>query len=83
MNKPLRLVIPFWVSQDGVLEEGLLLAYEPVPVGSSVFSSGLFLVESEGNAGEIFATLGFLDGRNIPREAKYKQVFLLIVNISN
>ena len=68
INKPLRLAIPFWVSPDGVLEDGLLLAYEPVPVKSSVIPSGLCLTDSEGNPGDMFATLGFLDGREFPRK---------------
>ena len=72
MNKPLRLAIPFWVTPDGVLEDGLSLAYEPVPVKSSVISSGLSLTDSKGNPGEIFATLGFLDGREFPRKQKFK-----------
>ena len=70
MNKPLRLTIPFWVSPDGVLEDGLSLAYEPVPVKSSVVPSGLCLTESEGNPGDMFATLGFLDVRKFPRKQK-------------
>ena len=70
MNKPLRLAIPLRVPQDGVLEDGLSLAYEPVPVKSSVVPSALCLTESEGNPGEIFATLGFLDGREFPMEKK-------------
>ena len=47
MNKPLRLEIRFRVPQDGVLEEGLSLAYEPVPEKSSVAPSGLCSTESE------------------------------------
>ena len=70
MNKPLRLTIPFWVSPDGVLEDGLSLTYEPASLKSSVVSSGLCLTDSEGNPGEIFATLGFVDGREIPRKQK-------------
>ena len=63
MNKPsLRLAIPFRVPRDGVLEDGLSLAYEPVPVKSSVVPSGLCLTESEGNPEEIVASLGYLDG---------------------
>ena len=68
MNKPLLLAIPFRVPQDGVLEDCFPLAYEPVPVKSSVIPSGLCLTESEGNPGETFATLGFLDGREFPTE---------------
>ena len=62
------MAIPFWVTPDGVLEDGLSLAYEPVPVKSSVVSSLLRLTDTEGNPGEIFATLGFLDGREFPRK---------------
>ena len=47
------------------LRDGWLLVFEPVPVKSSVVPSGLLLTESEGNPGEIDATLGFLDG-NLP-----------------
>ena len=68
MNKPLRLAIPFRVPRDGVLEDGLALVYEPVPVVSSVSPSGLCSTESEGNPGEIFAALGFLDGIEFPLE---------------
>jgi len=71
MNKPLWLAIPFRVPLDGVLEDGLSLAYEPVPVKSSVVPSGLYLTKSEANPGETFATLGFLDGIDFPRETKY------------
>jgi len=71
MNKPLWLAIPFRVPLDGVLEDGLSLAYEPVPVKSSVVPSGLYLTKSEANPGEMFATLGFLDGIDFPRETKY------------
>ena len=70
MNKPLRLAIPSWASPDGVLEDGLSLAYEPVPVKSSVVPSGLCTTDSEENPGEIFATLGFLAGREFPRKQK-------------
>ena len=70
MNKPLRLAIPFRVPRDGVLEDGLSLAYEPVPVKSSVVPSGLCSTECEGNPGEIFAALGFLDGIEFPIEKK-------------
>jgi len=49
---------------------GLSLAYEPVPVKSSVVTSGLCLTESEANPGEIFATSGFLDGIDFPRGNK-------------
>ena len=70
MNIPLRLAIPFWVSPDGVLEDGLSLAYEPVPVKSSVVPSALSITDSEGNPGDIYATLGFLDGRKFPRKQK-------------
>ena len=72
MIKPLWLPNLFRVPQDGVLEEGLLLAYEPVPGESSVVPSGLCLIESEGNPEEILATLGFRDGTEFPRETKYK-----------
>ena len=72
MNKPLLLAIPFRVPLDGELEDSLSLAYEPVPVRSSVVPSGLNLTESEANLGEIFATLGFLDGIDFPRETKYR-----------
>jgi len=34
--------------------------------------SGLCLKESEGNPGDRFATLGFQDGIDFPRETKYK-----------
>jgi len=70
MNKPLRLAVPFWVSPDGVLEDGLLLAYEPVPVKPSVVPSGPCLTDSEGNPGDMFATLGFVDGREFPRKQR-------------
>ena len=83
MHTPLWLAVPFWVPQDGVLEDGLSLAYEPLPVKSSVVTSGLSLTESEGNPGERFDTLGFLDGIDIPRETKYKYVFVLAVRVSN
>ena len=70
MNKPLRLAIPFRVPRDGVLEDGLALVYEPVPVVSSVSPSSLCSTESEGNPGELFAALGFLDGIEFPMEKK-------------
>jgi len=72
MNKPLWLAIPFRVPLDGVLEDGLSLAYEPVPVKSSVVPSGLCLTESEANPGEIFASSGFLDGIDFPSKTKYQ-----------
>jgi len=72
MDKPLWLAISFMVPQDGVLEDGLSLAYEPIPGESSVVPSGLCLTESEGSPGETSATLGFLDGGEFPRETKYK-----------
>ena len=65
---------------DGVSEDGLSLAYEPVPVKSSVPPSGLCSIESEGNPGEIFAALGFLDGIEFPME-KDKKVFVFTVTI--
>ena len=71
MNKPLRLAIQLRVPQDGVLEDGLSLVYEPVPVKSSVVPSVLCLTESEANSEEIYATSGFLDGIDFPRETKY------------
>ena len=71
MNKPLRLAIPFRVPRGGVLKEGFLLAYEPVPGESSVVPSAV-LTKSEGNPEEILATLGFLDGIDFPKETKYK-----------
>ena len=64
------MAIPFWETPDGVLEDGLSLAYEPVPVKSSVVPSVLRLTDTAGNPGEIFATLGFLDGREFPRKEK-------------
>jgi len=70
MNKPLRLAIPFWVTPDGVLEDVSSLAYEPVPVKSSVVPSVLCLTDTEENPREIFATLGFLDGKEFPRKEK-------------
>ena len=70
MSKPLRLAIPFRVPHDGVLEDGLSSAYEPVPVKSSVAPSGLCLTESEGNPGEIVSALGFPDGIEFPMGKK-------------
>ena len=70
MNKPLRLTILSWVPQVLVLDDGLSLAYEPVPVKSSLVTSGLSLTESEANPGDIYATLGFLDGREFPKKQK-------------
>ena len=70
MNKPLPLAISFWVPRDGVLADGLSLAYEPVPVKSSVAPSGLCSTESEGNTEEIVAALGFLDGIEFPKEKR-------------
>ena len=70
MSKPLWLAIPFRVPRDGVLEDGLALVYEPVPVVSSVSPSSLCSTESEGNPGELFAALGFLDGIEFPLEKK-------------
>ena len=70
MSKPLRLAIPFRLPRDGVLEDGLSLAYKSVPVKSSVVPSGLCSTESEGNPGEIFDALGFLDGIELPTEKK-------------
>ena len=70
MSKPLSLAIPFRVLKDGLLEDGLSLAYEPVPVKSSVVPSGLFLTESECNPEEIVAALGCLDGPEFPMEKK-------------
>ena len=70
ISKPLRLSIPFRAPQDGVLEEGLSLAYEPVPVKSSVAPSGLCLTESEGNPEEIVSALGFLDGIEFPTKKR-------------
>ena len=70
MSKPLRLAIPFRVPHDGVLEDGLSSAYEPVPVKSSVAPSGLCLTESEGNPGEILSALGFLDGIEFPMKKR-------------
>ena len=66
MSKPLPSIIPFRVPQDGVLEDGLSLAYKPNPVKSSVAPSGLCSAESEGNPKEIVAALGFLDGIEFP-----------------
>jgi len=55
--------------QDGVLEGCLpLTAYESVPVKSSVVPLGLCLTEPEANPGDVYATLGFLDGREFPRK---------------
>jgi len=68
MNKPLRLALPFWVTPDGVLEDVSSLAFEPVPVKSSVVPSVLRLANTEGNPEEIFASLGFLVGREFPRK---------------
>lgn len=64
MNKPLP------ITPDGVLEDCLSLAFEPVAVKSSVVLSGLCLTEPEGNPEKIFATSGFLDGtgRELPKE---------------
>ena len=70
MNKPLRLAIPSRAPQDGVLDDGCLLAYEPVPVKSSVVPSGLCSAESEENPEEIVAALGFPDGIEFPVERK-------------
>ena len=66
----MRLAIPFRLSEDGVLEGGVSLAYKPVPVKSPVVPSGLCLTESEGNPDEIVATLGFLDDIELPFEKK-------------
>jgi len=44
------------------------LAYEPASLKSPVVPSGLSLTDSEGNPGEIFATLGIVDGREFPRK---------------
>ena len=79
MSKPLRLSIPFRAPQDGLLEDGLSLAYEPVPVKSSVAPSGLSLAESEGNPEELNAALRYLDGIEFPLEKKDKYVTLLTV----
>ena len=68
MSKPLWLAIPFRVPQDGVLEDGWSLAYEPVV--SSVVPSDLRSTESEGNPEEIVAALGFLDGIEFPMEKR-------------
>ena len=68
MSEPLWLAIPFRVPRDGILEDDLSLAYEPVPVVSSVSPSGLCSTESEGNPGELSAALGFLDGIEFPLE---------------
>ena len=70
MNKPLRFAIPFRAPQDGVLDDGWPLAYEPVPVKSSVVPSGLCSAESEENPEEIIAALGFPDGIEFPVERK-------------
>ena len=70
MGKPLRLGIPFRVPRDGVLEDGLPLGYEPVPLVSSVVPSVLSLTESEGNPGELSPALGLLDGIEFPLEKK-------------
>ena len=64
----MRLAVPFWVTPDGVLKDVSSLAYEPVPVKSSVVPSVLRLTDTAGNPGEIFATSGFLDGRKFPRK---------------
>ena len=72
LNEPLRLAILFWVPQDWVLD-GLSLAYKPVPVKSSVVTSGLCLTESEANPGDTYATLRFLDGREFPKKQKLRR----------
>ena len=82
MSKPLRSAIPFRVPQDGVLEEGLSSAYEPVPVKSSVAPSGLCLTESEGNPEELVPTSGFPDGIEFPMEKKSTSSFLANILIS-
>ena len=58
------------------------MVFEPVPVKSSAVPSSLFLTESEGNPGEIVATLGFLDGREFPKKSKQKWIFLPRVRVS-
>ena len=78
MDKPLRLAISFREPRDGVLEVGFSLAYEPVPVVSSVAPSGLCSTESEGNPEELFATLGLLDGIEFPMEKKILKVGSLV-----
>ena len=70
MSKPLRLAISFREPRDGVLEDGLALGYEPVPLISSVVPSGLCSTESEGNPGELSPALGLLDGIEFPLERK-------------
>ena len=70
MSKPLRSAIPFRAPQDGVLKDGLSSAYEPNPVKSSAFPSGLCLTESEGNPGKIVAALVSADGIECPVEKK-------------
>ena len=70
MSKPFRLSIPFMAPQDGVLEDGWSLAYEPNPVKSSVAPSGLCSTESKGNPEEIVAALEFPDGIELPGERK-------------
>ena len=70
MGKPLRSAIPFRAPQDGVLDDGLLSAYEPDPVKSSVVHSGLRSAVSEGNPEEIVAALGFPDGIEFPVEKR-------------
>ena len=82
MSKPLWLAIPFRAPHDGVLEDGLSLAYEPNPVKSSAAPSGLCSTESEGNPEEVVAALGFPDGIEFPVEKKDKYVTLLTVKIS-
>ena len=70
MSKPLRLSIRFRVPQDGALEDGWSLAYEPDLVVSSVVPSGLCSTESEGNPEELVAALGYFDGIEFPLEKK-------------
>ena len=66
MSKPLRLAILLRVPQDGALEDGLSLAYEPGPGKSSVVLLALCLTESEGNPEEKVAASRFPDGKEFP-----------------
>ena len=68
MNKPLWLAISFWVPWDGVLEDGLESLEGTQDDFTVIRSCSLISTVSEGNPGEIFAPLGFLDGIEFPFE---------------
>ena len=59
------------------------MPYEPaaVPVKSSVVPSGLFLTESEGNPGEIFAASVSLDGVELPLKKDNKVTLLTVKDL--